>query len=83
MGTLEFFLVERYILFSYRPKSQKLFKGRIHHTPYVLQEAEVHTYQPELFALNGFETPQRSPDHVVMSKGVSVNVHWIEEVKRA
>ncbi|MEL6626288.1 MAG: DUF2071 domain-containing protein [Bacteroidota bacterium] len=83
LGTLEFFLVERYILFSYRPKSQKLFKGRIHHTPYVLQEAEVHTYQPELFALNGFETPQRSPDHVVMSKGVSVNVHWIEEVKRA
>ena len=38
-GTLEHFLVERYILFTHW--KNRLYQGRVHHTPYPLQSAEV------------------------------------------
>ena len=80
-GTLEFFLVERYILFSYRKGSQSLYKGRVNHVPYQLYQTQVENYSPELFELNGFSLPLRKPDHMVMSHGVKVKVHAIERVK--
>ena len=38
-GTLEHFLIERYILYS--RKADSVFQGRVHHTPYPVQSANV------------------------------------------
>jgi uncharacterized protein YqjF (DUF2071 family) len=38
-GSLEYFLAERYILYSLN--RGRLFTGRVHHSPYPLQHAEV------------------------------------------
>jgi uncharacterized protein YqjF (DUF2071 family) len=58
-GTLDHFLVERYILYSYA--NNRLFSGRVHHTPYALQSAELHSLQESLIAAalveRGDETP--------------------------
>ena len=39
-GTLEHFLVERYILYS-QDEAQRLYRARVHHQPYPVQRAEV------------------------------------------
>ena len=80
-GSLEFFLVERYLLFSYRAASQKLFMGRIHHEPYALHKPEVSAYSRDLFRLNGFEDPERGHDHALLSTGVDVSVYGLERVR--
>ncbi|MDQ3814719.1 MAG: DUF2071 domain-containing protein [Armatimonadota bacterium] len=50
-GTLEHFLVERYILYSYA--RGHLFSGRVHHAPYSLQGAELHELEESLVAAAG------------------------------
>lgn len=72
--TLEFFLVERYLLFSPRSKAGHLMTGRIHHRPYPLVDAQVPQWDAKLFELNEFQAPTREPDHVIMSPGVDVEV---------
>ncbi|MCB0194346.1 MAG: DUF2071 domain-containing protein [Anaerolineae bacterium] len=77
-GTLEFFLVERYILFAYSPQTQQLSTGRVYHTPYPLVDAEVPEWDSRLFKLDGFNQPSRSPDHMLMSPGVDVDIFALE-----
>ena len=72
--SLEFFLVERYLLFSPASKDGQPLTGRIHHRPYPLVDAQVPRWDARLFELNGFPLPGRDPDHVVMSPGVDVEV---------
>ena len=43
-GSLEFFLVERYLLYSHCRKTGRFFRGRVHHPPYQFQDAEAETY---------------------------------------
>jgi uncharacterized protein len=71
-GTLEFFLAERYALFSQTKHGLKT--GRVHHTPYPLVNAEVTACDTRLFSLCGFEEPGRAPDHIIASPGVDVAV---------
>ena len=71
-GTLEFFLAERYLLFADTPRGLRL--GRVHHAPYPLVDAEVQTWDTRLFRLAGLPEPDRPPDHVLGSPGVSVRV---------
>ncbi len=80
-GSLEFFLVERYLLFAHRQKSGSLFAGRIHHAPYPLAQPEVSAWSTDLFRLNGFADPGRCFDHALMSPGVSVTVYGLERVR--
>lgn len=79
-GSLEFFLTERYLLFSYNPRGKRLFMGQVHHEPYPLATARVSSYSKELFTLNGFEEPQREADHVIMADGVDVSVYGLSPV---
>ncbi|MEX0332168.1 MAG: YqjF family protein [Puniceicoccaceae bacterium] len=79
-GSLEFFLVERYVLFSYRPRDKQLFMGRIHHRPYPLTHPEVAASSRDLFSLNGFRDPGHPAEHVLMSPGVDVTVYGLEKV---
>lgn len=72
-GTLEFFLVERYILFA--ETRAGLACGQVYHTPYPIQPASVSQWDGALLAQAGFLLPQHPPDHVLMSPGVNVNIY--------
>ena len=79
-GTLEFFLIERYVLFAHLSQTSALFRGRVHHSPYLIANADGAEWTDLLFELDGFERPRRTPDHVVVSPGVDVEVFGVERV---
>jgi len=72
-GTLEFFLVERYRLFTCR--KNQILSGRVHHSPYRLRKVVVTDADPKLFALDGFETPSKPPEHAIYADRVDVSVY--------
>jgi uncharacterized protein YqjF (DUF2071 family) len=76
--TLEFFLIERYVLFAYSNRQKKLFRGRVHHVPYPLVEVEVGQSDKNLFTLNGLSKPEGDWNHSLMSPGVDVEVFSLE-----
>lgn len=71
--TLEFFLVERYILFA--ETRSGLACGQVYHTPYPIQPASVTQWDGALLGQAGFPLPQRPPDHMLMSPGVNVKIY--------
>ena len=73
LGSLGFFLIERYRLFARR--GNKLFTGQVHHSPYQLHKVAVVEADPGLFAMNGFETPAECPVHMVYSERVDVSIY--------
>jgi uncharacterized protein len=77
-GSLEFFLVERYRLYSSAPDG--LWRGAVFHEPYPLCRAEVTAWDEHLLTLDGFTPTGRPPDHVVMSRGVDVSIFPLERV---
>lgn len=80
-GTLEFFLIERYVLFADAGRS-RIAAGRVHHPPYVFSDAEV-TANDALFELNGLPRPNRPADHAVVSRGVDVEVFALQSCSHA
>jgi len=78
-GSLEFFLVERYILFASIGRTQRLATGQVYHSPYPIFEADVPEWDAHLIELDGFANPNRSPDHVLMSPGVDVDIFALEQ----
>ena len=72
-GSLEYFLLERYVLFA-RTRGG-LRAGRVHHSPYPYSEVELLGWTENLFTLNGFQPPGRPPDHAAASPGVDVSVY--------
>lgn len=79
-GTLEFFLVERYVLFAQR-RGGELMSGRVYHPPYEVQHAAAQVGEA-LFELNGFARPGRAPDHMLISRGVDVDVFALQHAKQ-
>jgi uncharacterized protein len=79
--TLEFFLVERYVLFAYSDSSKRLFSARVHHDPYPLVKVEADHSDKNMFSLDGLATPTGSYDHAIMSPGVDVEVFGLEPVR--
>ncbi len=79
-GTLEHFLVERYLLYAKR--GQRLFRGQVHHEPYPLQPAEVVELDESLIAAAGLERPVALPlTH--FAAGVRVRVYPLQAVHEA
>lgn len=76
-GSLEFFLVERYCL--YTSDEGKLYRCRIFHQPWPLSEATLSTYRSSLIEADGLPTPAGEP---LLHFGGPVNVEvWpLEEV---
>ncbi|MBW3636831.1 MAG: DUF2071 domain-containing protein [Armatimonadetes bacterium] len=74
-GSLEQFLVERYVLYS--RKNGQLFRGRVHHAPYEIQRVELHSLRETCVAAAGFERPNQAP-HAIYSRGVDVEVWKLE-----
>jgi uncharacterized protein len=75
-GTLEFFLVERYVLFTQNRRGD-LMSGRVHHVPYEIRQAAAEA-NDALFELNGLPRPGRDPDHMLISRGVDVEVFELQ-----
>jgi uncharacterized protein len=78
-GTLEFFLVERYVLFAVSASHAKPWIGRVHHPPYPLLDVEVTEWDDAAFELNGLRRPGGNVDHAVMSPGVTVEVFGLQK----
>jgi uncharacterized protein YqjF (DUF2071 family) len=77
-GTLEHFLVERYILYS-QDESRRLHRARVHHQPYPLQRAELVRMDETLVWAAGI---RRSGDVPIRhyAREVNVKVYPLERV---
>lgn len=72
-GSLEFFLIERYLLFS--TNGGNWFTGSVHHSPYPLRTAELEGCEQSLLGALGL--PCQAFSHVLFSEGVDVTVDWL------
>ena len=77
-GSLEWFLVERYRLFSTDGKGN-IFSGMVHHSPYRIEPMHPATYSTTPFALNGFAKPVLPPDSMLSASPVDVSVFPLRE----
>lgn len=73
-GSLEYFLLERYYLFSARPDSGRLFAGQVHHHPYPADRSRVERYSTVPIDQAGLTVGGREPDHALFSRGVDVEI---------
>lgn len=80
VGTLEFFLLERYRLYSAGKKNQ-LFSGLVHHQPYQYAPVECETYSTRLFSLCGFDEPTTAPVSAMVANRVKVDIHPLERLR--
>jgi uncharacterized protein YqjF (DUF2071 family) len=73
-GSLEWFLVERYLLFSANTEGQ-LFRGQVHHSPYQIAPARCDQWSSEPLRLNGFPIPETPPVSMLAAAAVDVKVY--------
>ena len=71
-GTLEFFLVERYLLFT-EVSAGQIARGQVHHRPYPLKTATLMRCDQTLLSAAGIPVTG-SPVHVLYSPGVEVDI---------
>lgn len=71
-GTIEHFLIERYILYA-QPSPGKLLAGRVHHTPYPIREAHLRHCDDTLLHASRI-VPAGPPCHTAFSDGVDVEI---------
>lgn len=75
--TLEFFLVERYCLYS--TDNKNLYRCRIHHRPWPLQKAKVKSYRSTMIESHGLPTPTGEP-LLHYAEAIEVGVWPLEKV---
>jgi hypothetical protein len=76
-GTLEFFLIERYVLFA-ETEPGLIAAGQVHHVPYRFTDAVLSAWDDRLIGLHGLSSPSREPDHAVVATGVTVEVFGLQ-----
>jgi hypothetical protein len=81
IGTLEGFLIERYVLFAHDPLHDRLWEGHVAHAPYLIRPAVGTSNVDELLAAGGFDPEGRGPDHVVESPGVDVDIFNLQRLR--
>lgn len=80
-GSLEFFLLERYLLYNVR--GGRLHRGQVHHLPYPAHAATALEVSDGLLAAAGLpNVSSRAPDLVHYSPGVDVEVFSVRPVER-
>ena len=73
-GSLDYFLLERYRLFTLS-KAGRLMQGRVHHSPYQIQAATVIQYSDDLFKNNKLSPPAQAPAHICYSAAANVSIY--------
>jgi uncharacterized protein YqjF (DUF2071 family) len=76
VGTLEHFLVERYLL--YTGSDRRLFRAQVHHEPYPLQRARAELGRETLLAAAGIARP--APPLVHFAREVNVEIFGLDEI---
>lgn len=76
-GTRDFFLIERYVLYS--SSGNRLYRASIHHRPWPLSSAHVERLTSSILESDGLMQPQESPLVHAQAKPLSV---WIWPPKR-
>jgi hypothetical protein len=71
-GTVEHWLMERYLL--YVERGGRLYRGRVHHAPYSVQEAELLDLEDGLVAAAGLPPPSGLPAFVHFAPRAEVEV---------
>jgi uncharacterized protein YqjF (DUF2071 family) len=77
-GSLEFFLVERYVLFAYG--SGRLYEGRVWHAPYKVCPGNCISVEEDMLKALQIERPDEPP-HVLHSPGVDVDVYSLRRAE--
>ncbi|MEO8205081.1 MAG: DUF2071 domain-containing protein [Chthoniobacterales bacterium] len=72
-GSLEFFLIERYLLFSVT-REQELRYGRVHHAPYRISTAETDIWSAWGVGAADLAEPEAKPDSILYSRLLTVNI---------
>jgi uncharacterized protein len=78
--SLDFFLLERYRLFSSDKNGEQLHSIRVCHPPYRIRPAHVIHWGDAMLRLAGFASPEREPDHVCATEPQDVEVFAPERV---
>ena len=78
LATLDFFLLERYLLYSYRQRSKQLFRGQVHHEPYRYTGLQIEAFSTLPISWNGLPPVEGDPVHACLAKRVDVDVFGIE-----
>lgn len=79
-GSLEFFLTERYSLYSEHGRT--IYRGRIHHEPWLLQKATVSSFDSSMIESQGLPTPKGDP-LLHYAHEISVDVWALQKVRKA
>ena len=74
--SLEYFLLERYLLFT--ELRGQLLRGHVHHIPYPVRQAELIDFEDQLLEVNNIGGISSSPDLVHFSQGVDVEIYPLE-----
>jgi uncharacterized protein YqjF (DUF2071 family) len=80
-GSLDFFLVERYLLFAADPKG-RLYSGRVHHAPYRVSAPQVLEFSVEPARLAGFRL-DGAPASLLSALPVDVSIFPLEPIDRS
>lgn len=74
IGSLEFFLLERYLLYAYEPKDGKIITCRVHHDPYRFCMQERTGWSSMPCSWNGLSLLSDDAVHACFADSVSVDV---------
>jgi uncharacterized protein YqjF (DUF2071 family) len=77
-GSLEFFLVERYILYS-MDEAHRLYRARVHHQPYPIRRADVAELDETLIWASGIKRSDAYPIRHYASE-VNVKIYGLEQI---
>lgn len=78
--TLEWFLVERYVLFSVN-RGGILCEGRVHHQPYRIAPVQCPKWYAAPIGWNGLETPSGPPVSILGAEAVDVEVFPLRKIE--
>ena len=73
-GTLDFFLLERYQLFTTDKYNRKLISCRVHHNPYKFINCTNKSWDSELLKWNGFDCKFNNASHACIANRVDVEI---------
>jgi hypothetical protein len=74
VGTLEFFLLERDLLFSHTPQNGRFFTGQVHHQTYQYQPVDVTEWSTLPTIWDGLPALEGPPVHTCVAGAVDVEV---------
>jgi len=78
IGSLEFFLLERYHLYAARGKN--IYRGTVAHAPYEYRGVTLREFSTTPATLDGFSDLEPQPRHVCHADGVDVRILALEKI---